>query len=60
MAKRPASNKRMQAARANAIWYVHSMLASIDKVPLLGLASARESDANRYAALRQRNGKGPT
>jgi hypothetical protein len=37
----------MQAARAKAIWYVHSMLTGIDKVPLLGLGDAREPDAGR-------------
>jgi hypothetical protein len=42
-------NKRMQAARAKAIWYVHSMLTGIDKVPLLGRGDAREPDASRWA-----------
>jgi hypothetical protein len=45
-------NKRMQAARAKAIWYGHSMLTRVDKLPLLGRGDAREPDANRYAALR--------
>ena len=40
-------NKRMQAARAKAIWYGHSMLTGVDKVPLLGRGNAREPDANR-------------
>jgi hypothetical protein len=39
----------MQAARANAIWYVYSMLTGVDKVPLLGRGDAREPDANRWA-----------
>ena len=40
-------NKRMQAARAKAIWYVHSMLTGVDKVPLLSRGDAREPDADR-------------
>ena len=40
-------NNRMQAARANAIWYGHSMLTGVDKVPLLDGSDAREPDANR-------------
>jgi hypothetical protein len=47
MAKRPPPNKRMQAARAKAIWYGHSMLTRVDKLPLIGLASTREPDADR-------------
>jgi len=43
-------NKRMQAARAKAIWYGHSMLTHIDKVPLLDGSDAREPDASRWAA----------
>ena len=46
-APRLPPNKRMQAARANAIWYVRSMLTGIDKVPLLGRGDAREPDAGR-------------
>ena len=42
-------NKRMQAARAKAIWYGHSMLARVDKLPLLTGSDAREPDAGRYA-----------
>ena len=42
-------NKRMQAARANAIWYGHSMLTRVDKVPLLDGSDAREPDASRWA-----------
>ena len=44
-------NKRMQAARAKAIWYGHSMLTGVDKVPLLGRGNAREPDAGRWATL---------
>jgi hypothetical protein len=47
--RRSSPNKRMQAARANAIWYGHSMLTGVDKVPLLGRGDAREPDAGRYA-----------
>ena len=41
------ANKRMQAARATAIWYGRSVLTGIDKVTLLGRGDAREPDANR-------------
>jgi hypothetical protein len=44
------ANKRMQAARAEAIWYGHSMLTRVDKMPLLGRGGAREPDANRWAS----------
>jgi hypothetical protein len=44
----------MQAARAKAIWYGHSMLTRVDKLPLLGRSDAREPDASRYAALSAR------
>ena len=37
----------MQAARASGVWYGHSMLTGVDKVPLLSVASAREPDAGR-------------
>jgi hypothetical protein len=47
-------NKRMQAARAKAIWYGHSMLTRVDKVPLISRGDAREPDAGRWAALRFR------
>jgi hypothetical protein len=40
-------NKRMQAARAKAIWYGRSMLTGVDKVPLLSRGDAREPDASR-------------
>jgi hypothetical protein len=40
-------NKRMQAARANAIWYGHSMLTRVDKVPLISRGDALEPDASR-------------
>ena len=40
-------NKRMQAARANAIWYGRSMLTRVDKLPLLSRGDAREPDASR-------------
>ena len=48
-----APNKRMQAARAKAIWYGHSMLTGVDKVPLLGRGDAREPDAGRWATQRR-------
>jgi hypothetical protein len=41
----------MQAARASAIWYGHSMLTRVDKVPLISRGDAREPDAGRWAAL---------
>jgi hypothetical protein len=41
MAKRPPHNKRMQGAQFKAIWYGHSMLTHVDKVPLLGGSDAR-------------------
>jgi hypothetical protein len=44
---RVSPNKRMQAARASGIWYVHSMLTGVDEVPLLSAAIAREPDAGR-------------
>lgn len=44
-------NKRMQAARASAIWYGRSMLTRVDKVPLLDGSDAREPDASRWATL---------
>jgi hypothetical protein len=34
------ANKRMQAARASAIWYGHSMLTRVDKLPLFGCGEA--------------------
>jgi hypothetical protein len=40
-------NKRMQAARAKAIWYGYSVLTRLDKVPPLGRGDAREPDADR-------------
>ena len=47
-----APNKRMQAARASAIWYGHSMLTRVDKVPLISRGDAREPDAGRWATGR--------
>jgi hypothetical protein len=47
---RASPNKRMQAARANAIWYGHSMLTRVDKLPLVSRGDAREPDARRWAA----------
>jgi hypothetical protein len=45
-------NQRMQPARAAAIWYGHSMLTRVDKLPLISRSDAREPDAGRWAALR--------
>ena len=44
-------NKRMQAARANAIWYGRSTPTVVDKVAQVRVGDAREPDAGRYAAL---------
>jgi len=49
-------NKRMQAARASDIWYGHSMLTGVDKVPLLGRGDAREPDAGRWPASQRHAG----
>jgi hypothetical protein len=40
-------NKRMHSARANAIWYGHSMLTLVDKMPLISRGDAREPHASR-------------
>jgi hypothetical protein len=48
-------NKRTQPARANAIWYGHSMLTVVDKVPMIGVASARalmRTDRRRTNSMR--------
>lgn len=45
--QRRLRHKRMQAARAKAIWYGHSMLKGLDNVPLLGRGDSREPDAGR-------------